>query len=87
MSAASISTYQCIDDTDANLPFSNEGSPNTPYLIPRALTWFEDEMMERVQPKVIASADASKYLHTKLAITQDNITRSDTFKRLSRDKH
>lgn len=52
-----------------------------------ALAWFENEMMERVKPKVIASADASQYLHTKLAISQNNITRSDSFKRLSRDKH
>lgn len=70
-----------------SLPSGNDQNLSKDRIISLALAWFENEMMERVKPKVIASADASQYLHTKLAIVQNNTTRSDSFKRLSRDKH
>jgi hypothetical protein len=70
-----------------SLPNDDDPTFSKDDTISLALAWFENEMMERVKPKVIASADASQYLHTKLAISQNNITRSDSFKRLSRDKH
>eukprot|EP00579_Thalassiosira_antarctica_P007100 CAMPEP_0201890678 /NCGR_PEP_ID=MMETSP0902-20130614/32735_1 /ASSEMBLY_ACC=CAM_ASM_000551 /TAXON_ID=420261 /ORGANISM="Thalassiosira antarctica, Strain CCMP982" /LENGTH=627 /DNA_ID=CAMNT_0048421605 /DNA_START=407 /DNA_END=2290 /DNA_ORIENTATION=- len=43
--------------------------------IPLALNEFEDEMLQRSDVKVKKSADAAKFLHTHVAISEGNVTR------------
>jgi len=45
-------------------------------LLPKALRWFEREMLERSQSKVLASHEASKFLHSPVALYHDNMTRA-----------
>jgi hypothetical protein len=49
-------------------------------LLPHALAWFEREMLERSRSKVEASANAAKYLHSPLALLQeDNMGRATAY--------
>lgn len=43
--------------------------------IPTALAEFEDEMLQRSAVKVKKSAEAAKFLHTQVAISEGNVTR------------
>ena len=43
--------------------------------IPLALGEFEDEMIQRSAVKVKKSAEAAKFLHTEVAISEGNVTR------------
>ena len=43
--------------------------------IAASLDQFEDEMLERSAVKVQKSADAAKFLHTHVAISEGNVTR------------
>ncbi|KAL7531891.1 hypothetical protein ACHAXR_004292 [Thalassiosira sp. AJA248-18] len=43
--------------------------------IPTALAEFEEEMLQRSAIKVTKSADAAKFLHTDVAISEGNVTR------------
>ena len=43
--------------------------------IAASLAQFEDEMLERSSIKVKKSADAAKFLHTHVAISEGNVTR------------
>lgn len=61
---------------DNQLPLSDK--------IPLALAEFEEEMLKRCAVKVKKSADAAKFLHTDVAISEGNVTRGaaaavDTF--------
>lgn len=44
-------------------------------IIPKALGEFEDEMIQRSSVKVKKSADAAKFLHSDVAISEGNVTR------------
>lgn len=43
--------------------------------MPTALGQFEEDMLQRVAVKVKKSADAAKFLHTDVAISEGNVTR------------
>lgn len=43
--------------------------------LPAALAEFEEEMLKRSAVKVAKSADAAKFLHSDVAISEGNITR------------
>ena len=43
--------------------------------LPAALAEFEEEMLKRSAVKVAKSADAAKFLHSDVAISEGNVTR------------
>lgn len=54
---------------------SKDGNSSLRDKIPLVLAEFEEEMMTRAAVKVKKSADAAKFLHTDVAISEGNITR------------
>lgn len=62
-SASHVNNMKHKDDT----PLSDR--------IAASLAQFEDEMLERSSIKVKKSADAAKFLHTHVAISEGNVTR------------
>ena len=49
------------------------GNPDDAF--PAALAEFEEEMLKRSAVKVAKSADAAKFLHSHVAISEGNVTR------------
>ena len=43
------------------------------------MTRYKEDMLRRVAPKVQASADAARFLHTDVALAQGNCTRGGAF--------
>ncbi|KAL7529932.1 hypothetical protein ACHAWF_003161 [Thalassiosira exigua] len=60
---------------DSNKPKKDDSAISLGERIATSLAEFEEEMLERSTVKVQKSADAAKFLHTHVAISEGNVTR------------